>query len=76
VYSLYSLHSFVLYKVIVSNFDCGLHQVIQCVRKIAVHLGYGTSIWLSLSKLPLKCAVVSLYSLVKQRLRCNTDVCE
>jgi hypothetical protein len=24
------------------------------------------------SKLPLKCAVVSLYSVVKQRLKCNT----
>jgi hypothetical protein len=33
-----------------------------------VHLGYGTSI----SKLPLKCAVVSLYSVVKQRFKCNT----
>jgi hypothetical protein len=37
-----------------------------------VHLGYGTSIWLSLSKLPLKCAAVSLYSVVKKRLKCNT----
>jgi hypothetical protein len=45
---------------------------IQCVRKVAVHLGYGTQIWLSLFKLPLKCAVVSLYSAVKQRLKCNT----
>jgi hypothetical protein len=27
---------------------------------------------LSVSKLPLKCAVVSLYSFVKQRLKCNT----
>jgi hypothetical protein len=27
---------------------------------------------LSVSKLPLKCAVVSLYSVVKQRLKCNT----
>jgi hypothetical protein len=40
--------------------------------KVAVHLGYGTYIWLSVSKLPLKCAVVSLYSFVKQRLKCNT----
>jgi hypothetical protein len=45
---------------------------VQCVRKVAVHLGYGTYIWLSVSKLPLKCAVVSLYSVVKQRLKCNT----
>jgi hypothetical protein len=45
---------------------------IQYVRKVAVHLGYGTYIWLSVSKLPLKCAVVSLYSVVKQRLKCNT----
>jgi hypothetical protein len=27
---------------------------------------------LSVSKLPLKCAVVSLYSVVKQRLKCKT----
>jgi hypothetical protein len=37
-----------------------------------VHLGYGTYIWLSVSKLPFKYAVVSLYSVVKQRLECNT----
>jgi hypothetical protein len=37
-----------------------------------VHLGYGTYIWLLVSKLPLKCAVVSMYSVVKQRLKCNT----
>jgi hypothetical protein len=37
-----------------------------------VHFGYGTYIWLLVSKLPLKCAVVSLYSVVKQRLKCNT----
>jgi hypothetical protein len=37
-----------------------------------VHLGYGMWIWLSVSKLPLKCAIVSLYSVVKQRLKCNT----
>jgi hypothetical protein len=31
---------------------------------------------LSVSKLPLKCAVVSLYSVVKQWLKCNTsEVC-
>jgi hypothetical protein len=29
-------------------------------------------IWLSAPKLPLKCAVVSLYSVVKQWLNCNT----
>jgi hypothetical protein len=45
---------------------------LQCVRKVAVHLGYGTKIWLSVSKLPLQCAVVSLCSTVKQRLKCNT----
>jgi hypothetical protein len=37
-----------------------------------VHLGYCTLIWLSVSKLPLKCAVVSLYSVVKEQLKCNT----
>jgi hypothetical protein len=37
-----------------------------------VHLGYVTLIWLSVSKLPLNCAVLSLYSVVKQRLKCNT----
>jgi hypothetical protein len=36
-----------------------------------VHLGYGAKIWWSVSKLPLKLAVVSLYSVVKQRLKCN-----
>jgi hypothetical protein len=31
---------------------------------------------LSVSKLPLQCAVVSPYSVVKQRLKCNTsEVC-
>jgi hypothetical protein len=38
-----------------------------------VQLGYGTQIWLSVSKLPLKCAVVSLYSLVKQGLKFKTS---
>jgi hypothetical protein len=42
------------------------------MRKFAVHLGYSTYIWLSVSKLPLKCSVLSLYSVVKQRLKCNT----
>jgi hypothetical protein len=37
-----------------------------------VHLVCGAFIWLSVSKLPLKCAVFSLYSVVKQRLKCNT----
>jgi hypothetical protein len=46
--------------------------IIQCVRKVAVHLGCGTQILLSVSKLPFKSAVVSLYSVVKQRLKCNT----
>jgi hypothetical protein len=35
---------------------------VQCVRKVAVQLAYGTQIWLSVSMLPVKCAVVSLYS--------------
>jgi hypothetical protein len=37
-----------------------------------VHLDYGPYIWLSVPKLPLQCAAVSLYSAVKQRLKCNT----
>jgi hypothetical protein len=37
-----------------------------------VHLGYGTYICLSVSKLPLKCSVVSLYSVVIQPLNSNT----
>jgi hypothetical protein len=37
-----------------------------------MHLGYGKYTWLSASKLPLKCAVVSLYSFLKQRFKCNT----
>jgi hypothetical protein len=42
-----------------------------------VLLGYVAYIWLSVSKLPLKCAVVSLYSVVKQRLKCSTGkVCD
>jgi hypothetical protein len=45
----------------------------QRVRKVALHSGYGTYILLPLSKLPLQCAVVSLYSVVKQRLKCNTS---
>jgi hypothetical protein len=49
-----------------------VHMVAQCVWKVAVRLGYSTEIWLSVSTLPLKCAVVSLYSVVKQRLKCNT----
>jgi hypothetical protein len=32
--------------------------VLQCVWKVAVLVGYGMWIWLSVSKLPLKCAVV------------------
>jgi hypothetical protein len=58
------------YGIIRGNWE--ISHVIQCLRKVAVHLGYGTQIWLSVSKLPLKCAVVSLYSAVKQRLKCNT----
>jgi hypothetical protein len=42
-----------------------------------VYLGYSTYIWLSVPKLPLQCAVVSLYSVVKQRLKCKTGkVCD
>jgi hypothetical protein len=52
--------------------ELGKRRQVQCARKFAVHLGYGTWIWLSVSKLPLKCAVISLYSVVKQRLKCNT----
>jgi hypothetical protein len=37
-----------------------------------VHLCYSTQIWLLVSKLPLKCAVVSLDSVVKQWCKCNT----
>jgi hypothetical protein len=49
----------------------------QCIWKVAVHLGYGTWIWLSVSKFLLKCAVVSLYSVIKQWLKCNTGkVCD
>jgi hypothetical protein len=47
-------------------------MTVQCVRKVAVHLGYGTYIWLSVWNLPLKCAVDWLYSVVKRRLKCNT----
>jgi hypothetical protein len=50
----------------------GFYIQVQCVLKVAVHLGYGTYIWLSVPKLPLQCAAVSLYSVVKQRLKCNT----
>jgi hypothetical protein len=51
---------------------------IQCVPKVAVHehFGHGTRISLSVPKLPLQCAVVSLYSVVKQRFKCNiSKVC-
>jgi hypothetical protein len=37
-----------------------------------VHLDYSTKVWLSLSEFPLQCALVPLYSVVKQRLKCNT----
>jgi hypothetical protein len=47
-------------------------DIIQWIRKVALRLDYGTWIWLSVSKLPLKCAVVSLYSAVKKLLKCNT----
>jgi hypothetical protein len=50
------------------------YYVIQSVRKVAVHLCYGTEVWLSVSKLPSKCAVVLLYSVVKQLLKC-CEVC-
>jgi hypothetical protein len=45
---------------------------VLCVRKVAVHVGYGPYIWLSVPKLPLQYAVVSLCSVVKQRLKCDT----
>jgi hypothetical protein len=48
----------------------GATSLLQCVRKVAVHSDYVT--YLSVSKLPLMCAFVSLYSVVKQRLQCNT----
>jgi hypothetical protein len=57
---------------IVGNCNTMVGIIIQYVRKVALHLGYGTQIWLSVSKLPLKSAVVSLYSVVKQWLKCNT----
>jgi hypothetical protein len=50
--------------------------VIHCIRKVTVHLGYSTYIWLSVSKLPLKCVVVWLCSVFKQRLKWKTgNVC-
>jgi hypothetical protein len=45
----------------------------HCVQKGTVHLGYDAWIWLPVLKLPLKCAVVSVYSVVKQWLKCNTS---
>jgi hypothetical protein len=48
-----------------------MQAFLQCIQKVAVHLRYGMYIWLSVSKLPLKHAVVSLYSVVKQWLKCN-----
>jgi hypothetical protein len=42
-------------------------DLIRCIQKVTVQLGYSTKIWLSVSKLLLKCAVVSLYSVVKQQ---------
>jgi hypothetical protein len=47
-------------------------EELQCIWKVAVHLGYSMYICLSVSKLPPKCAVVSLYKVVKQRLKCTT----
>jgi hypothetical protein len=63
------LHSFTVKTLILLVL---IFITLQCVRKVAVHLGYGRYIWLSVKKLPLKCAAVSLYSVVKQRLKCNT----
>jgi hypothetical protein len=48
------------------------HGFVHCVRKVTVHLGYGPYIWLSVPQLPLQCAAVSLYSVLKQWLNCNT----
>jgi hypothetical protein len=42
-------------------------SVAECNTKLC-----GTYFWLSVPTLPLKCAVVSLYSVVKQRLKRNT----
>jgi hypothetical protein len=50
----------------------GSKLFIQCVWKVVVHLGYGTQIWMLVLYLLLKCAVVSLYSDVKQQLKYNT----
>jgi hypothetical protein len=47
--------------------------LLPCVRKVGVDVGCGPQVWLCLLKVPLKCAVVSLYSVVKQRLKCNTS---
>jgi hypothetical protein len=66
-----------LYKVALweaQNFWTHLSQTHSTVcSEIAVHLGYGMQIWLSISNLPLKCAVVSMYTVVKQWLKCNTS---
>jgi hypothetical protein len=53
-------------------FNQQMHKIFRGFGKFAVHVGYGTWIWLSVSKLQLKCAFVSLYLVVKQRLKFNT----
>jgi hypothetical protein len=59
-----------LYYAVRSESRCALRLRYGTVRYGTVR--YGTYIWLSVSKLPLQCAAVSLYSVVKQRLKCNT----
>jgi hypothetical protein len=67
-------------------FECARHvcsskmlipysRIIQCVRKVAVHLSYGTQIWLSVRTCRwsvLFLCGISLYPVVKHRLKCNT----
>jgi hypothetical protein len=39
---------------------------IHCVRKVALHLGYGMWIWLSVSKMPLNCALFHCIQLLNR----------
>jgi hypothetical protein len=54
-YALIGRHFIRIIASLPGNMAC--RAELQCVRKVAVHLGYGTYIWLSVSKLPLQCAV-------------------
>jgi hypothetical protein len=55
------------------SFECDILKKIQCVRKVAVHSGYGTYVDLIVSiEVAVAVCFVSLYSVVKQRLKCNT----